>query len=342
MLSALVALLAAPQLPQLEAVLEQRIGSADGMIEEFFGRTIDLAADEAGNVYVLDERADELRVFSPAGTYVREIGRRGRGPGELSRPSHVEIRDDMVTVLNPGGRTGSFSLAGELVESATLPFGASSAARLGVTRYVGYVSQAISRNVPVPFESVVLLSGDVADTLVTVPSSDVLYRGPSSTSLIRSSLCRLAYVASGSRGELWIASGLDGTLTEWMLDGTTARAARSIRVATDGTPIGEAARAELLAMVPSQLDRSGAEISVPATISSICDLERGDAGSLWVRLQDSGNRERWTVIDPVRLQPTSQLVAPEGVKMSAFSAGRGYGTWTDPAGVTYVGIFRLE
>ncbi len=45
-------------------------------------RDADLLPD--GSLAVLDEMAAEVRVFSPGGEFVRRIGRKGQGPGELS------------------------------------------------------------------------------------------------------------------------------------------------------------------------------------------------------------------------------------------------------------------
>lgn len=43
-----------------------------------------LAVDAAGRIYVLEGRAQEIRVFDSAGRYLRTIGRAGQGPGEFS------------------------------------------------------------------------------------------------------------------------------------------------------------------------------------------------------------------------------------------------------------------
>jgi hypothetical protein len=272
---------------------------------------------------------------------VRNIGRRGTDLFGLSRPSHVDAHDGVVTVLNPGGRVASFTPEGEEVEAATLPFGTLSATRLGTSAYVGYVSEAISRGVARPRESVVLFVPGAADTLVSVPSSDLLFQGPSATSLVRSTMCRLAYAELAGNGEMWIASGIDGTLTEWVRGGATPRAGRSTRVAPAGEPAPDSVRTQLLALLPSQLDRTGAEITVPQTSSSVCGLERSGA-VLWVRLGDVANRQRWIAVDLATLRPTRELVAPPGVTMRAFSGESAYGTGVDEAGVLYIGIYRLE
>jgi hypothetical protein len=341
-LPAIVALLVVPQTTQVEAVLEHRIGSADTGPEGVFVQVSDVASDEQGNVYVLDQRADEVRVFSPSGEYVRTIGRTGRGPGEFSRPNHIDVRDQIVTVLNPGGRSSSFAVTGELLTSTTLPFGALSAASMGDDLYAVYVTGGISREDPVPWESVILLRPSSADTITTVPSADVLFRSPSATSLLRTSLCRLAGFLVGSEEELWVASGIDGTLTEWRVDGRSAEPVRSARVAPEGDPLPDSTRTRLLGMLPRQLDAAAGDLDIPSTDSSICGLERSGDRTIWVRLHDLQSRERWVALDRATLRPTLELTAPEGVAMRAFSGSRGYGTWSDESGVSFVGIYRLE
>jgi len=339
---AIFALLVAPQATQVEAVLEHRLGSANGAPEETFLSVSDRAADDEGNVYVLDQRADRVRVFSPSGEYLRAIGQRGRGPGQFSRPNHIDVHDGFVTVLNPGGRSSTFTLAGTLVESGALPFGALSAERVGDELYSVYVSGGISREAATPTESVILLGAGSGDTIVTVPSSDLLYRSPTVTSLIRTSLCRLAHFSVGPQEEVWVASGISGTLTGWRLEGGSLGAGRSIRVSPEGASLPDSTRSRLLGTLPSQLDPDAGDLSVPPTYSSICGLERSGEQTIWIRLNDAESRERWIAFELATLRPTLDLTAPEGVAMRAFSGTRGYGTWSDASGVAYVGIFRLR
>lgn len=83
-----------------------RIGSLDGPASTVFGDVGSLAADPDGNVYVLDAQAAEIRVFDPAGTHVRTIGRRGNGPGEIGRPTAIAVsRGGRVAARDrPNGR----------------------------------------------------------------------------------------------------------------------------------------------------------------------------------------------------------------------------------------------
>lgn len=64
---------------------ELRIGAAEGDSLREFGVILDggIAVDSEKKIFVLDVQAQEVRVFSEGGEYLRTMGRRGEGPGEF-------------------------------------------------------------------------------------------------------------------------------------------------------------------------------------------------------------------------------------------------------------------
>jgi len=62
---------------------ELRIGSADLEGPSLFGYISDITVDDYGRIYVMENQAQEIRVFNPDGSHLRTIGRRGSGPGEF-------------------------------------------------------------------------------------------------------------------------------------------------------------------------------------------------------------------------------------------------------------------
>ena len=78
-----------------------RIGVVEGDPMREFGSSAGLAVDGAGQMYVLDGMASEVRVFDAAGEFVNAFGRRGSGPGELNSPSAVLIGGG-DTILDAG------------------------------------------------------------------------------------------------------------------------------------------------------------------------------------------------------------------------------------------------
>ncbi|MGD8287937.1 MAG: 6-bladed beta-propeller [Gemmatimonadota bacterium] len=342
LLPSLVALMVAPQVAQVQTTLDHEIGSADGGLEEVFGWVSDVAVDADANVYVLDQRSDRIRVFDDAGAYVRTFGRRGGDPGQLNRPIDIDVRGDTVSVLNPSALVNDYSLTGELLTTGRLPFGAQSAIRVADGTYVTLQEGGIARRDPQPIESVLLVGPGITDTVLSVPSRDLLYTGPNATASIGTSLCGLAHAVVGADGELWVASGMDGTLSEWRSENGSFRMGRSAEVAPAGGSLPDALREQVLGELPSQIDATSPDLYVPSMLSSVCGLERSVDGMLWVRLADEDGRERWRAIDAETLSPTMDLTAPAGVALRAFTEGRAVGIRVDEERVPHVGVYRIE
>ena len=65
-----------------------RVGGPNAALEEqFSGPLTSVYRSPTGDLYALDSQAASISVFTPAGRFVRRIGRPGRGPGELDAPS---------------------------------------------------------------------------------------------------------------------------------------------------------------------------------------------------------------------------------------------------------------
>ncbi len=77
-------------------VQEWQLGGEDD--EHFFGIVGEVFADDAGNVYLVDNQLSEVQVFDPAGKWLRTLGRRGDGPGE--------VRNLRTALLMPDGSLG--------------------------------------------------------------------------------------------------------------------------------------------------------------------------------------------------------------------------------------------
>ncbi len=82
-------------------VLElEELWYADSEDEEYlFGLIVDAAADQDGNVYLLDRQLADAKVFSADGQYLKTLSRRGEGPGETQQPRGLSISDDGVVEI---------------------------------------------------------------------------------------------------------------------------------------------------------------------------------------------------------------------------------------------------
>lgn len=92
--------------PAWTASVSLTIGADSGNEAYQFGRIGDLAVTPRGEIAVIDQLAGTVRVFDSTGTFVRSLGRPGRGPGELSRSANgiFPLGGDSMLVMDPGER----------------------------------------------------------------------------------------------------------------------------------------------------------------------------------------------------------------------------------------------
>lgn len=99
-------------------VAERIIKPAEGSAGEL-SHVSGLAADAAGNVYVMQEQPVRISVFGPDGNYLRDIGREGDGPGEF-RFGMLGIVGDTLFVQDPNNsRFTTFLTDGTFLASHT-------------------------------------------------------------------------------------------------------------------------------------------------------------------------------------------------------------------------------
>ncbi len=76
-----------------------------------------LEVDDEENIYVSDSKAGHILVFDKHGGFVRTIGRRGRGPGEMSWPREIQIlSNEELFIFDSGqGKVHVFTLDGNFL-----------------------------------------------------------------------------------------------------------------------------------------------------------------------------------------------------------------------------------
>jgi hypothetical protein len=84
------------------------VGKEEGQDWEVFSFVPSVAFDGTGNLYVVDRDNGRVLVFGTDGRFVRQIGKKGQGPGELGLPVGVTILSD--------GRVAIFDLANAAVQ----------------------------------------------------------------------------------------------------------------------------------------------------------------------------------------------------------------------------------
>ena len=80
--------------PILSLKEEIVLGGGKAQGESAFSRAWSIAVDNDGNIYVGDLKQTCVKVYDKAGVYLRTIGRRGQGPGEMGTVESVAISHD--------------------------------------------------------------------------------------------------------------------------------------------------------------------------------------------------------------------------------------------------------
>ncbi len=92
-------------------------GREDDEIEYIFTNPQHIVTDRAGNIYVADRNIARLKIFDKTGKYVKSIGRRGQGPGEIQEITCLTIdsSDDVIIADRMNRRFTKYSDFGKTV-----------------------------------------------------------------------------------------------------------------------------------------------------------------------------------------------------------------------------------
>jgi hypothetical protein len=78
----------------------------------------DITVDRNGNIYILDNRLSCVKQFDPDGKYLRSIGRKGIGPGEMEMAAHMMILNDTLFVSDVrSSKMSVFDLKGDFIRN---------------------------------------------------------------------------------------------------------------------------------------------------------------------------------------------------------------------------------
>ncbi len=110
-----------------ELVQEVSVGVETGKDEYMFGDVADLAVGRDGSMYVYDRQVPVVRLYDAQGRYVRNIGRKGQGPGEYGSASGIALAPDGRLLLWDTGnwRINVYSEVGDYITQLTTPSGSS-------------------------------------------------------------------------------------------------------------------------------------------------------------------------------------------------------------------------
>lgn len=111
-----------------------RVGGADD--DQVFGLMIDARCDEAGNVYLLDHQLSLVRVVSPEGKYIAELGGEGEGPGECRQPQTLTLMPDGTVGLGQRFPGRFIKVTTDGTPAGQVELGGPNAAQTGFTMLV--------------------------------------------------------------------------------------------------------------------------------------------------------------------------------------------------------------
>lgn len=104
---------------EVEEIL--KIGVENQGVEYQFGDPIGVRTDSSLNIYVADRASLTIRMFDKEGNYIRDIGRRGRGPSEFLDINTFEITpEENFFVLDRGSWRYKY-ITNEGIEVSSIP-----------------------------------------------------------------------------------------------------------------------------------------------------------------------------------------------------------------------------
>ena len=105
-------------------VAEIEIGAEDGAEEETFGWVVTVLATTDRGFLVFDAQVPALRRFDSTGAFVKDVGHKGRGPGEFEQVNGIaRLPDGRIVVWDAtGARLNTYSDTGAFLASWRVPF----------------------------------------------------------------------------------------------------------------------------------------------------------------------------------------------------------------------------
>lgn len=108
---------AADKVGPMEYILKEELTIGDKGGEEcILVRIKDISVDSEGNIYILETKIKEVKIFNKKGEFIRAVARKGQGPGELLLPTDLLVDDKskMIYITDRKGRKISkYHLNGE-------------------------------------------------------------------------------------------------------------------------------------------------------------------------------------------------------------------------------------
>ena len=331
----------------------RRIGRMEGDGPDVFGAILTFAVDPFGRIWVVEDQAQEIRVFSPTGEHVRTIGRKEGGPGEFTRAVRIDFGPDgNAWVADPlNARVSVFDTTGTYLAGHTIRGG------FIVLPWPGGFDDRGGYYVPTPavgstgFRTVIVRhDSDFAPTDTLEPPTDTRRRE--------------YFELAGSGGRMRAGVPFQGGLVSRLTWAGTILALltdqyRLFELAPNGDTLRTITRPfKPLRVTQTDLDAVREELKwftdqggridwskIPDTKPPVREFFVDDAGHVWVDRADADGktRSRFDVFDPEG-RYLGVVEVPFGLQMFTAPIVRGatlYGVTGDEFGVPYLVIARV-
>lgn len=285
--------------PHWTLVEEMRLGGADTGKASFTG-VLGLAIGEGGSIWLVDQDAPEVRVFDREGRFIRTIGRRGEGPGEMEATNGfafgphgtVWVPDYRLQRYNLFDTTGRFIASHvDLIHSYGYLWdgGVDREGRLydqiGVRRDTTF-TPAVRR-----FRDSSLASADTFPAHSCGTGKRPFYKltAKNGYSIMQVPFTPGAVTAIGRAGVVWCSPGDVPAALAFRLDGNDTIA--TIAYARARIPVPPATRDSEIARITKQAQAMGADLPdfglIPSVQPAVTGIRLDDADRVWLRVPDS-------------------------------------------------------
>lgn len=108
--------------PILELKEDLSLGGPRAAGDYAFGNIRNFVVDEQGSIYVLDGKNYRIQAFDASGKYLRTIGRKGLGPGDLDSPLSLSLNrtSGELLVLHGSRRLSLFRTEGPFIRQLSI------------------------------------------------------------------------------------------------------------------------------------------------------------------------------------------------------------------------------
>jgi len=358
-------------LPQWSVVEDLRIGSSDDPVQ-MLSTVGAVAVDAADLIYVAQPQLGTIRVFDRDGSAVRDIGRRGPGPGEFERVYTIGFLADTLYAIDLGHRRISyFSREGELLRSTnvspppvsppffpSMPFAVFPDGSMAIgTAFPANIPAESLRRVP---QLLLDRSGEVLDTVAWIAYERTGRRAPyegrplgvgsplsdDAFAMFSGDGARIATidrtVAPGSG-----AASFGITTTDGAGDTIYSRRYEYVPTSIEAAVI-DSIVVERAGIVSGAFADSGeaqtfvrSTMFLPAYFPPVSSAHFSTDGELWVRREEiSGRDQTWMVLDEGG-EPVASATLPESLQVMVIRGEAMWGVEIDSLGVPYVVRYRI-